>query len=640
MTNQAIISLAILKVNWDVLGKDYFENFVPLVAECIRISQNDVVSLPDLQVELQKQFGLTIPQNAIKSILGRLQKRGYIHAENKVYQRNNDKLDELNFHNIQQKVLRMHEAVIAHLTKFCKDRFGITWSLEDAESAFQSYIEENQLPIVSFSKGVTPIIYSLLQPIKGSKYIVGAFIQHLQDTFASDFEYLETIVKGNLLANAIFLADPNQVSRKFRKTEVYFDTSFLIFALGHAGKARKAPCLELLELLYENGAELKCFKHTVDEVRGVLEACAHRIRHKQLREAYGPSIEYFISAGFTASDIELLLINLERDLASQRIRVVEKPAYISEYVIDEKKFSDMLIRNISYHNLQAPQRDVDSVSAIMRLRRGQEFFFLEECKALFVTTNNALVRFSRDFFYQESTLGAVPPCLPDYVLTNLLWLKKPLKAPDLPRKKVIADYYAAIQPEERLWVRYLAEIDKLEQIGRFTADDYYLLRYSLEAKSALMEITLGEEAVFTEGTPMEILTLVRSQIQQEKDAEISKQIELRKAAEKEVENVNARDRDRLSQIKFRSQQYAKFIAKMLQYIGLIALIVGTISTFPWNLPTLNEKPFSYLLPLIQIGLLILSIGNLMFGTTLESCIRKVEIKLAKWLEMKFLKMLE
>ena len=56
-----ISSLALLKVNYDEQRKDYFENFVPIVAECLRRSSGDVISLQDLQSDLRERFGLSLP---------------------------------------------------------------------------------------------------------------------------------------------------------------------------------------------------------------------------------------------------------------------------------------------------------------------------------------------------------------------------------------------------------------------------------------------------------------------------------------------------------------------------------------------------------------------------------------------------
>ena len=53
MCTAALVSLAILKVNRDRLGRDYIENFVPFVGEALRQSTDDVVSLPQLQEGLE-----------------------------------------------------------------------------------------------------------------------------------------------------------------------------------------------------------------------------------------------------------------------------------------------------------------------------------------------------------------------------------------------------------------------------------------------------------------------------------------------------------------------------------------------------------------------------------------------------------
>ena len=230
MSSRTIVSLAILKANWDLQKKGYLDNFVPILAECARILPDEIITVPALQRELKKRFGLDFPQNAISVILKRARKRGYVKVENNIYRRNQEKLDKLNFSQMQRQVIQMHEKLISGLIQFCKRKYGIVWNSEQAEAALQFYLQENEVCIISAVTHGT-IIPPTKPPAKNTKYFVGAFIQQLQETQSSMLEYLETVVKGNMLANAIFLTDPNQAFRKFRKTEVYFDTSFLIFAL-------------------------------------------------------------------------------------------------------------------------------------------------------------------------------------------------------------------------------------------------------------------------------------------------------------------------------------------------------------------------------------------------------------------------
>jgi hypothetical protein len=53
--------------------------------------------------------------------------------------------------------------------------------------------------------------------------------------------------------------------------------------------------------------------------------------------------------------------------------------------------------------------------------------------------------------------------------------------------------------------RYLAEIARLEESGEVNVEDYLVLRHSLAAKAALMDLTLGDEETFSEGTVKEVL---------------------------------------------------------------------------------------------------------------------------------------
>jgi hypothetical protein len=60
------------------------------------------------------------------------------------------------------------------------------------------------------------------------------------------------------------------------------------------------------------------------------------------------------------------------------------------------------------------------------------------------------VRAARRFFAAGYDGFTWPLAVLDHDLATLAWLKRPLQAPDLPRKQIIADCYAALRPEGRL----------------------------------------------------------------------------------------------------------------------------------------------------------------------------------------------
>jgi len=628
MSNRTIISLGILKVNWDNFKKDYIENFVPLVAECIKNSEDDVVSLPSLQTQMRDQFGLDIPQHVLEAILKRVNKRKYTYLDHLAYRPNKKRLASLNFREVRDKVLRIHEEVIAYLIEFVHDKYSLNWTADDAETALLSFLEDNELLVVNTTKKGTTIP-EIKYPIKSPKYLIGSFVRVLQNSHSELLNYFDTVVKGNMLANAIFLTDIYEPQRKFRKTAVYFDTPFLINALCFTGETRQAPCIELLNLLYETGAGLKCFRHTLEETIGALDAVCGQLSRGREQFTYGPGIatyEYFLSKGLKCSDFEILIGRIERDLNALRIEVVEKPEYSEEFIIDENELLEFIKQHVKYRRERAAEKDVDSISAIYRLRKWREYRLIEECNAVFVTSNRSLVKAIGEYFYKNANSSSVSPCLSDYSLTNLLWLKRPTSAPDLPKKRIIADCFAATQPSEDLWTKYLKEIDQLEKDKGISPDDYYYLRYSIEAKSALMDITLGDVDAFAQGTVKEILEVI-------KDRARADLVEKLKASEDKVKSLESEKQQTIRNIRIESEIRAKRIIKLLRYMVLFFLILVTILTAPWFNIWIS-------LPLVYWGLWIIlaviAIITTQYGTSIESLLRKLEISLSKRYERKLL----
>lgn len=637
--NPIIISLAILKLNWDVEGhKSYLDNFVPIVAESIRLSGSKVVSVPELRNVLQKEFGLTIPLNAIESLLRRVRKHGYILRKNGIYIPIQAKLEALNFHKIQQSVLQMHDALVRHLMIYVKEYHNAYWTTEQAERALLQFLEENDLI------SLTSLSDKILSPQNNSmkiseKFLIGAFIQYLQNTHSHALEYLETVVKGNMLANALFLTVPGKEQKKFRQTQLYFDTPFIMFLLGYAGPERQAPCKELIALLRDSGAELGCFRHTVNEAKGILNAIGNRLMRGDVADAYGPSVEYFLTQGLLSSDIFMLVNRLEQDIQSFGIKVVEKPEYSQElypYVIDEQRLKMELQEKVRYHNERAIDKDVESISAIMRLRRGRHAYELENSVAILVTMNSALFRVSRDFIAREiNDPDAVPPAITDKTLTNLLWLKRPFDAPDLPRKRIIADCYAAIQPSDNLWAAYIREVEKLEQKGDITSEDYYMLRYSLESRRALMEVTLGEEEAFSQGTVEEVLRISREKIRQDLKEKLEEYQRVNRALEQKVRYERSRRDMEVSKQRSKIQHLSRKVAAVLARsvgIGLGLLLVGgSVFTF-FSMPLPRWDVARGMVIVALLLLFLYGIVDLVWGSSLISMMRGFEVLLAKRIE--------
>jgi len=632
MKSSVLASYAILRVNWEQPErKDYLDNFVLIVAEAIRHLPEDIIALSDLQSQIRNRFGLEIPQNTINSLLKRVKKHGYIYVKKGVYSRDKKRLGKLNFKQIQQRVIQSHEALIEGIAEFVLENYATNWTSKYAERALEEYLQENQIKLLNDLIENKQDRTSISQTTKPTpQYLIAKYIEYLQVSQSSKLDFLETVVKGNMLANSIFLTEPSTYQRKFKNTTVFIDTPLVIFALGYAGEPRKWPVTELISLLKNYGDQLKIFRHSLDEIVGILSACAEVIRRRQFKDSYGPSIEYFIESGFTETDVMMFVENLESDLSGLGITVVDKPPYDEyESVINEEAFCEYLQERLSYSTKRPLERDKDSIAAILRLRRGQTYISIEECQAIFVTSNSNLAYSARDYPDFNFQVGTAPLVVTDYELTNLVWLKDPSLSPNLPRRRLIADSYASIQPSDTLWAKYLRTIEHLEENGKISSDQYFVLRHSIQAKSELMEKTRGDERIFTEGTVEEILKSVEERLRADDIAKLNAEARARQEAlqkyerEREArirfeEAAKRKEQERIEKIRQRAAKTAKYITIAITI--LLSLLLGyfiyaTSSIGPLNIDPSKTIPKALnILGLIVFGVLLIM---QMISTTME-----------------------
>ncbi len=645
MNEPLVISLAILKVNWD-RGQDYIANYVPFVGECLRKAPQDEVSLADLQTALELEFGLKIPQHTLKTVLKRCVKAGYVTVTSGIYRRNTASLANINLAAVRGDILRQCEALIDKLLAFCNNRHKVTWSREEAETAILSYLQEHSTRILASAVEGQP----LPAPTGSSKradFLVNAFIADLFQHDPEGFQFLETLVKGSMLANAMFFADIGGVGRKFHRVEVLFDTAFLLRALGLLGEGMQGPCRELIELVYEQNGTPRCFEHTFHEMLRVLGAAARALLNRaNLRATYGDVIEYFLRTGSSSSDVELMIARLEKSLRALRVQVRPLPPHTMPLGVDEMKLRGILQQEVHYRNEEALHHDLDAVTAVFRLRHGEFPVHIESCDALFVTTNSLLatasVRFLKEEYAEE--YGGEPPhpiapCMQDHLFTNLVWLKQPFRAPDLPRKRILADCYAALNPSDQLWKRYLQEIDSLQKKGNISDGDYALLRFSTVARSAVMDATFGDPDAFSEGTVQEVLEAAQAAARAETEAALRAEKDQREDAERRVASAEARlhEREQRQAYRFRDigARVGRSIAHVLLYGGTGLLALGVYLTLPrpWPpIPARWERLATPAILLVLFGVGVLTIANLAFGTTLRSLLRRVEVSISRSVE--------
>jgi hypothetical protein len=583
-----IVSLAIIKANWDA-NQDYIDSLMGFVTECLLSIPSDIVTAQSISDELRSRFGLRLPLRVVERMLVRAREKGIVNvSDTGITTRNHEALSESQFSNVRNRVLSVHDSLIANLIGFARESYKLNWDNEAAEAALYSFIDDNQIELLgralspqhSQSEGV-------YEPAT-AKYVVARFVQEIEANRSDLFGHLEEIVKGHMLATALFLPDMAESPAVSAGASVYLDTTFLLNLLDMQGTALRLAAQELVELLSKSGARLKCFEHTIDEIQGILYAHLVLLRQGRIDEGYRPCLDYFVENECTPSDVELMSASLVPSLENLGIAVCPLPAYQVEYCIDEQSLESTISKWIRYRNQKALHRDVASISAVVRERRGKTAASLDNCGALFVTTNSSLVKVVQEFFSPgPDAATCIAPAVTDRWLTVVLWLKHPTAAPDLPRKRIIADCYAATNPSESMWWRYLQEAVKLRSQGDVSVDQYYHLRFSTEARRALMDVTMGQEDAISATTVREVLDSVRRLHRQDLEQELSDTSAKLAKVRSDLAHAHELEKQR----RLRHEAWARSSARLAYWIAFIVLsmlvaaaTLVTVRIFPIAIP--------------------------------------------------------
>lgn len=492
-----LASLAYINVSWEANRTSYLDNFIPFALEALRAARG-AQSVAQIRGFIADRFGLDFPSGVVSSLLDRAVRvkqvkrvRGAEALE--LMPGVAEKLPDLVAQ--QGETRRRQNHLVNALVSFASKRFQVEWGDDAAEEALLSFVQSNAVPLLGAA--IRGEKWESSTSDEDRSYVVSSFVATIVESDPISFDYLDELIKGSTLSAVLYVDPTGQVSRKFKQTTLFLNTPVCIRALGYDGAEAQEAARSILAIATAQGAELGCFRHTVREIRGVLEAAKHAMsRGPRASSGPGGVIRHFRKSGATKSDVELALANLERDLARLGIQTRETPEHTPSLGVDEGQLEAVLQEGVRYRESETLLADLDSLTAIHRWRRGASDVHLETSRAVLITNNKGLVRASSRFF--KGGRHGWPLAMTDASLAALLWVKAPTAAPDLPRRQVIADCYSAMAPTSSFWIKFIEEVDRLETRGEVDPEGVALLRYSHEAEQAIMDTTLGDPSRVSE----------------------------------------------------------------------------------------------------------------------------------------------
>jgi hypothetical protein len=662
-----LIGYAVLRANYDANAPSYLDNFQRFGLDVLANYRPTPTSPHDVAQAIEVRFGLTIPDLVVTNILGRSLSAKLVEGNSKdgffITERGLKKIPDVGNQadTFRRKQAELVEKFRGYATELHSEHVGLLEA--DLAEKLVNYFEVHAVPILAQSiRGEAPPVR---QTETGYDFLFSSFVTHLAAQDAVGFGYVEDAAKGAILA-AVVLLDTSTLQRSLKGLTLYLDTPVLINVLGYHGAASQTAAEQMLRLAQKLGASVAAFDHSIKELEGVLSSAETSLRIRGGRG--GPTnlvFAHFISENVSAADVAMHRAGITKNLNAAHIEIKPLPSGYHRYGLDETQLEIELGSLIRYQHDRARRYDVDSLSAIHRLRKGEDSSNIERTRAIFITTNAAVARASSNFAGETKSW---PLAMTESAIASMLWVRSPAIADDLPRAQLLASAFAGMQPAKPLWGKYLDEVAKLEIRGELSPEDALLLRIGIEPRMALMAETLGEAAEISSDTLLSVLDRMKQETvkpfleelsaergrtskatqeadnastgwlaQQEVNSDLLKKVE---AAEEKatymlqkVSELEDRDALRMDRIRHRAIKMAKIT--VLIVTSALGLPIIVLSFLSFVLPNTNDVPTWLKTSGAVAGAFLLTIAAVreFVPGTVSGWLKKIEQPLAKKYEV-------
>lgn len=523
--DKSLVSFALVSSTWQKYNKDSFDMFIPFVEYYFSENQIDtegtIVSIIDTKKYLANEFGLKMISNVIEIIFNRLGRNPYnlLTRKKNVYYFSGSKIDINDFRRQRDSNRISQQLVIKEFYTFL-DKKNISYSYKQADVSLIRYL-------CRYGKDV---ILEILPSIENGdvwNYRIGEFIQYIYEENDTIFEYIKNIAKGGMISSIIFCNDTTEskshARKKFRNTEIYYDTTLLMHLLGYSGSALQESVKELTKILQEQGADICYFDHNLDELIGILNAYITLYKSGRLNKSY--NFDYFIENDVKPEIVTEHIVLIEKKLKNEKLSLKETPDFgeVSKN-IDWKGFDKYISDKIKYNNPDRRKNDITSLAAIYRLRKYDKYINYETCHALFVSTNTSLVYHAQSYFKSVEKKNGIPAIVDDTFLTGLVWLKNE-NDEELPTLKIVADALSSQTLSPDFWTCFLEKIKEYAENNIITEEEASCLKVDIYTKKNLYDVTDGNLEKLDHSAMIELLK--RNEIKKHKELS-DKNIELAK----------------------------------------------------------------------------------------------------------------
>ena len=469
---------------------------------------------------------------------------------------------------IERKINELLEDIRDYLNK----KFQLSLDSNEIYKILLLFINENISSVIEFfnpGERITTIGIPTKKNRKYGKELVSYFeiAEKQKPVF---YKTLQDIVYGSMISTLASNKNIAEANKKFKHTQVFLDSNFLLSLLELHFPELNKPVIELFNLLRLYKFKLKVFDFTIDEIVNVLR------NYLNEQHLYVPDIQVnsiysnLKSLGWTVEDVREFIQKIEEQILSLDILIEPTNINIKNYKPKKEEYLSKILEYKPFQNSRARNHDLVVIEKIKEIRSSPKRE-IEKSKAFFLTSDLKLAKFN--FIVMEHKQRAtICEVIPDRLLTNILWLKNPIIKKDIPLTSIIAIHSREVFIDREIWKRFYENLKKLKKEKNINDKDLSMIFYNHHIEQVLSGFDASEIDKITPDLILEEIQKTSRTIDLDKQKEIEEQKIFfeEKIVEKELQKEREKENEL---IKIKKNLNKSCRKKVNNYINIISWIV-------------------------------------------------------------------
>ena len=473
-----LTGVVLLESYWALRKKDMIDLISPFILYWVArtTSIHDEVNVLMVSEKVCAEFGyIDIPPSVIEKVLSR-NKKHFSKIKKKYYLSESLDSEIERFENRKNDCSSKIDSIGKDLFEYLKSHCRRTKIKDEnhAISLLQSFFSSFALQV-----GIDTLELENISSKEEVQFYIAQYIFEKKEKNSTDYLTIKELTKGFLLRTAIYLQGENSniSTAAYKNTSIFYDTPFILQLLGYQGGEDEQTAKILHSLLKKQGAKLYYFPQTEQELQSILTAyqCSLIGAQRSTRTLAGLDEKKYTFDG--VSRLKKNLSNTLRD--SFGVVLHEIPEYISNnegYVeknaidIDEKQAIEYVKAHTKHYSDENLLSDVLSAVSIHRLRKGVISQNIEQCRAIFLTTNTDFTRVFNKFYSDHVGGNRVMPVITSFDLSAIAWVKAGSIDESIPERQLLMNAYSAMQPAPEILEKCQSVLMQLENEGKLSRD--------------------------------------------------------------------------------------------------------------------------------------------------------------------------